>query len=103
VPSNNEYLDSPRQALIRRIESSWALDSIRDFARLVRHRDLEHDLCKVHGDQRIVLHEMGSFLCLNSNDSGTSRPIESREESISSVRLTRRTEVGRIPRLAVFT
>jgi hypothetical protein len=47
------------------------------FARRHGDDDLENGLCQVHGDQRIVLHEVGSFLSLVSNDFGTLMPIKS--------------------------
>jgi hypothetical protein len=67
--------------------------SLQAFARsrvssVVGDRNLENSLCHVHADASIVSHD-GLLLLLPSSDSGTSMPIESQEESISSLELTK--------------
>jgi hypothetical protein len=59
------------------------------FAGAMGDRDLKDGLCQVYGDGRIVTHEMAPFMP-SQRDSGTSMPIQSREESISSMQLTGR-------------
>jgi hypothetical protein len=55
---------------------------------MTRDRDLESRLCDVHRNPGIVLHDGLLLLVKRPGDSGTSIPIESWEESISSLQRT---------------
>jgi hypothetical protein len=57
-------------------------------ARAIRDGDLEDFLCDVDGDESIVLHGMASFLACQQRLWHT-MPIESSEESIPSMQLTK--------------
>src|SRR4030095_3836048 len=54
-----------------------------------RHGELDDRLCDVEANQGIV-HVGSSLYCSCGNDSGTVMPSESKEESIASMKLTKR-------------
>jgi hypothetical protein len=59
------------------------------MTRPIRHANLENFLCDINRDQSIVSHDGLLFLLSHSSDFGTSMPIKSQEESISSMNPTK--------------
>jgi hypothetical protein len=71
------------------------LPALTDPARISRDGNLENALGHVHGDGRMLLHGLllSVVATVTPYDTGTTMPLMSREESISSLQRTRRPRI----------
>ena len=69
--------------------------ALTDAARLSRDGNLENGLGQIHGDGRMLLHGLllSVVVQMTPYDIGTTMPLMSREESISSLQRTRRPRI----------